>query len=64
MTMMPFYISALLYDNEPSKIQEIKEILEFRSFSVSINGFNDGQQDYNFYVSAAGVQMDCLQQRQ
>jgi hypothetical protein len=32
----------------------------FWSFSVSINGFNDGQQDYTFYESAAGVQMDCL----
>ncbi len=58
------YISALLYDNEPSKIQ--KEITNrdvfgvSDHFSVSINGFNDGQQDYRFYVSAAGVQMDCL----
>jgi hypothetical protein len=58
------YISALLYDNEPSKIQ--KEITNrdvfgvSDHFSVSINGFNDGQQDYTFYVSAAGVQMDCL----
>jgi hypothetical protein len=48
----------------PVKFKKSKDILEFRSFSVSINGFNDGQQDYNFYVSAAGVQMDCLQQRQ
>jgi hypothetical protein len=23
-------------------------------------GFNDGQQDFRFFVSAAGVQMDCL----
>jgi hypothetical protein len=58
------YISALLYDNEPDKIQ--KEITNrdvfgvSDHFSVSINGFNDGQQDYSFYVSAAGVQMDCL----
>ncbi|MFT7165162.1 MAG: hypothetical protein ACI9CZ_001751, partial [Flavobacterium sp.] len=58
------YISALLYDNEPKKIQ--KEITKrdvfgvSDHFSVSINGFNDGQQDYSFYVSAAGVQMDCL----
>jgi hypothetical protein len=58
------YISALLYDNEPDKIQ--KEITNrdvfgvSDHFSVSINGFNDGQQDYTFYVSAAGVQMDCL----
>jgi hypothetical protein len=29
-------------------------------FSVSINGFNDGQQDFRFFVSAANIQMDCL----
>lgn len=58
------YISALLHDNEPDKIQ--KEITNrdvfgvSDHFSVSINGFNDGQQDYSFYVSAAGVQMDCV----
>ena len=58
------YISAVLYDNEPSKIQrEITNRDVFGvsdHFSVSINGFNDGQQDFRFYVSAAGVQMDCL----
>ncbi len=58
------YISALLYDNEPDKIQ--KEITNRDVFGVSdhfsvyINGFNDGQQDFRFFVSAAGVQMDCL----
>ena len=58
------YISALLYDNEPLKIQ--KEITNRDVFGVSdhfsvyINGFNDGQQDFRFFVSAAGVQMDCL----
>jgi hypothetical protein len=31
-------------------------------FSVSINGFNDGQQDFRFFVSAA-IQMDCLARR-
>jgi hypothetical protein len=58
------YISAIMYDNEPKKIQ--KEITKRDVFGVSdhfsvyINGFNDGQQDYRFYVSAAGVQMDCI----
>jgi hypothetical protein len=58
------YISAILYDNEPDKIQ--KEITNrdvfgvSDHFSVSINGFNDGQQDFRFFVSAANVQMDCL----
>jgi hypothetical protein len=57
------YISAMLYDNEPNKIQ--KEITNrdvfgvSDHFSVSINGFNDGQQDFRFFVSAA-IQMDCL----
>ncbi|MES2805728.1 MAG: DUF5916 domain-containing protein [Bacteroidota bacterium] len=58
------YISALLYDNEPEKIQrEITKRDVFGvsdHFSVYINGFNDGQQDFRFFVSAAGVQMDCL----
>lgn len=58
------YISALLYDDEPNKIS--KEVTNrdvfgiADNFSVSINGFNDGQQDFRFYVSASGVQMDCL----
>ena len=58
------YIAALLYDNEPRKIK--KEITNRDVFGVSdvfsvyINGFNDGQQDFRFYVSSAGVQMDCL----
>jgi hypothetical protein len=58
------YVSALLYDNEPDKIQ--KELTNRDIFGVSdhfaiyINGFNDGQQDFRFFVSAAGVQMDCL----
>ncbi|MDI6031990.1 DUF5916 domain-containing protein [Flavobacterium sp. LB2P84] len=58
------YIWALLYDNEPEKIQrEITNRDVFGvsdHFSVYINGFNDGQQDFRFFVSAAGVQMDCL----
>ena len=58
------YISAILYDNEPNKIQkELTNRDVFGAsdhFSVSINGFNDGQQDFRFFVSAAGVQMDCL----
>jgi hypothetical protein len=58
------YIAATLYDEEPSKIK--KEITNRDSFgvtdyfSVFINGFNDGQQDFRFYVTAAGVQLDCI----
>lgn len=58
------YISAVLNDDEPNKIsRELtnRDVFGFSEhFSVSINGYNDGQQDFRFYVSAAGVQMDCL----
>ncbi|MFL9830517.1 DUF5916 domain-containing protein [Flavobacterium sp. ST-87] len=58
------YISAILNDNEADKIQrELTERDVFGvadHFAVYINGFNDGQQDYRFYVSASGTQMDCL----
>ena len=58
------YVAAELFDSEPNKI--LKEIsprddtgtADF--FGVFINGFNDGQQDYRFFVTAAGVQLDCL----
>ena len=58
------YISAVLKDDEPSKI--LKEMTQRDNFGtadhfgVYINGFNDGQQDFRFFVSAAGVQMDCI----
>lgn len=58
------YIGALLYDNDPTKIE--KEITlrdnfgTADNFAIFINGFNDGQQDFRFFVSASGVQMDCL----
>jgi len=57
------YIAALLYD-DPSKI--VKEITERDKFGTSdffgifINGYNDGQQDFRFFVSTAGTQMDCI----
>ncbi|MFE3866897.1 DUF5916 domain-containing protein [Flavobacterium sp. LS2P90] len=58
------YVAALLYDNNPAKIKtEItnRDVFGVSDvFSVYINGFNDGQQDFRFYVSSAGVQMDCL----
>lgn len=58
------YISALLYDNQPDQIlREMTQRDNFGTadhFGIYINGFNDGQQDFRFYVSAAGVQMDCL----
>jgi hypothetical protein len=46
------YISAMLYDNEPNKIQKanVNDVSILIIFSVSINGFNDGQQDFRFFV--------------
>lgn len=58
------YVGALLYDNEPGKI--LKEISQRDNFGTSdifgvfINGFNDGQQDFRFIVSASDGQADCL----
>lgn len=58
------YIAAILYDSEPEKIlREMTQRDNFGTadhFGVYINGFNDGQQDFRFLVSAAGVQMDAL----
>lgn len=56
------YIGAILYDNEPDKI--LKEITErdnngtADSFGVFINGYNDGQQDFQFFVTATNGQID------
>ena len=58
------YVAALMYDNEPKKI--LKEITQRDNngtsdlFGVFINGFNDGQQDFQFYVSASDGQADCI----
>lgn len=58
------YVSAVLNDENPSGI--LKEITQrdlfgtADHFGVYINGFNDGQQDFRFFVSAAGVQLDCI----
>ena len=58
------YIGAKLFDNEPSKmLTEITPRDNFGSsenFGIFLNGFNDGQQDFRFYVSSAGVQADCI----
>ena len=58
------YIGAILYDAEPSKI--LKELTQrddqgtSDNFGVFINGFNDGQQDFRFFCTASGTQLDCL----
>ncbi len=57
------YIGAILYDNDPKAI--LKEITERDNFGISdsfgvyINGYNDGQQDFQFYVTASNGQADC-----
>jgi hypothetical protein len=58
------YIGAMMFDDEPNKIlKEISQRDNFGTadlFGVFINGFNDGQQDFMFYVSASDVQADCI----
>ena len=58
------YVAAKMYDDEPAKI--LKEITQrdnfgtAEHFGVFLNGFNDSQQDFRFFVSSAGVQIDCI----
>lgn len=62
------YIAATLYDNEPNKIlKEITERDDFGAadfFGVFINGFNDGQQEYSFFVNTSSGQADCIRTAQ
>jgi hypothetical protein len=56
------YIGAALYDPNPEKI--LKELVERDDigtsdfFGVFINGYNDGQQEFRFFVTAANGQID------
>ena len=49
------YVGALLYDDEPAKImKEITERDDFGTtdaFGIFINGYNDGQQDFRFFLT-------------
>ncbi len=58
------YVAAVLYDNNPTTIKrELTTRDDFATadhFGITLNGFNDGQQDFRFLVSAAGVQQDCV----
>ncbi len=58
------YIGAIMYDDNPEKIlREITQRDDFGTsdiFGVFINGFNDGQQDFQFFVNAADGQADCI----
>ena len=58
------YVGARLYDDEPDKIsKELGQRDEGNKntdlFLFSINPYNDGQQVFNFAVTAAGVQQDA-----
>ena len=58
------YVAATLYDNEPNKLgKELAlrdNFVTAEHFGVLLNGYNDGQQEFRFFVSAAGVQLDCV----
>ena len=58
------YIGAIMFDENPEKIlREITQRDNFGTsdlFGVFINGFNDGQQDFQFFVNAADGQADCI----
>ena len=59
------YIAATLYDPESSKIPRELTARDDNSgtadlFGITINGFNDDQQYFGFYVSSAGVQSDAV----
>lgn len=58
------YVAAKLYDDESNKIsRELARRDVFGTadhFGVQINGYNDGQQEFRFFVSAADVQIDVF----
>lgn len=57
------YIGATLFQNKENLLKEITQRDNFGTsdhFGVFLNGYNDGQQDFRFIVSAAGTQMDCI----
>ena len=58
------YIAAKLYDENPNAIsKELTQRDNFATadhFGVQLNGYNDGQQEFRFFVSAAGVQIDVF----
>ena len=57
------YFGIMMYDNAPDSI--LKELSKrdnenknFDAFSIFIDPFNNGQMEYNFMITAAGVQID------
>mgnify|MGYP001197675383 CR=1 FL=1 len=57
------YFGVMMHDNAPDSIltelsKRDEQNKNFDQFGVWINPFNDGQIEYNFSVTAAGVQID------
>ena len=62
-TEVKIYFAVKMYDNSPDSIlKELsprdEENKNFDAFGIFIDPFNDGQVEYNFMVTAAGVQID------
>ena len=57
------YFGVMMYDNAPDSIlkelsKRDEENKNFDKFGIWINPFNNGQIEYNFTITAAGVQID------
>ena len=56
------FVAAFMRDDQPKEIlSEFTLRDDFATadhFGIFLNGFNDGQQEFRFFVSAAGVQQD------
>lgn len=60
------YVGAVLYDDEPSRIRRTltrrDDPGDADAFLVALDGFLDGRTAYLFGVTAAGVQIDAVQE--
>ena len=57
------YFGVMMYDNAPDSILKELSIRDeenknFDAFAIFIDPFNDAQMEYNFMITAAGVQID------
>ncbi|HNP32400.1 MAG TPA: DUF5916 domain-containing protein, partial [Flavobacterium sp.] len=58
------YVAAKLFDDNPKKIS--KELARrdvfgvADHFGITLNGYNDGQQEFRFFVSSSNVQIDVF----
>jgi hypothetical protein len=61
--MMPSMLPPYCMTMNPIRLERDFTTGQFwyiRRFGVFINGFNDGQQDFQFFVNAADGQSDCI----